>query len=253
MIYENSGNIPPAKMKNPQHAIVVVLLIALAMALAALGFLFSKENHKDKDIGFKTQEDVIEYYVDKVRQGDLDGALKAFAVNHMADNYDLAKQVDRTMAWAAGMPMLYSSKNSNFLESNRQAQAGAFMRQIVNMRASLYVDEQFLEGITVGPVAKGEGEELAQSLISPDLSSLRIKQITDAVAELGIENIKENFMEMIVPYGGEAISDYTVLYEYKGNEYLGGFVLIKYDGLWYIYAANSIIGSTDGRGVLERN
>ena len=254
MNYNNSGNVPPVKTINSQKRTIIILLIALFVALAVLGFLYFKGQRQHQDIGFKTEEEVMEYFVERVGKGDFEGALKVFAVNHMAENYDLTEYLERVQAWNTYQGMIYSSRNPSFRQANRQSQAGVFMRQIANAYFSLYGDEEFTQGVVV-TVPEGEGEKVAQSLLSPDVSTLKIKHVQNMLEdrdEEWLEDYEENLSRWCAIYGGEAMAEYSVTYEYNGEEYYGGVTLIQYDSLWYIYTANSNLAGTSGTGHLEK-
>lgn len=237
------GAQPKSKSKSP---IIAVLSIALVLVLVAIGVLYFKGNRQE-DIGFKTEQEVMEYFTKQVAKSDFEAATKCFAINHKAEGYDLGKYVEHMNYWAPAMDMNYPAEDRAYLEANKVLLKATAMREIANMCVSLGGNEEFFEGT---PIILKDGNYTGADIenMTKDIDPIGLKVISmrDAMGELssGNDYVKTRGQFYRGAYGAEDFMEYEVRYEWNGKDYAGGATFMKYDGKWYLESLSSTILGT---------
>lgn len=205
----------------------------------------------EKDVGYKTVEDLMDYFTEQVAEGDFVGASKAFAINLMAENYSLEKMMDSTRLWSYTYKMPYPSEDESYVQANKASLRGDAMEQISNMCFSLYADAAYLKQGTV-KIEEGKSADVATSFMKQDLSSFKVDNMEYAIPEVqDSEENQEHVMTKNGIYGSDDFAEYVVNYEYNGNTYSGSVTFIQYEKLWYIFSLQSNLAGDSSACYLE--
>ena len=202
------------------------------------------------DRGYSSPEKLMEEFGKAIAANDVDRAVSMFAVSHMTEGYDSAKMLETFRTWYVSLP--YPQDEPIFEHANREELESQAARQIANLCFSLEAKEEYLQMYP----SFSEGKEL-ETLIAdvedaahPDaLRTLRVLRVDRA--ESGIQDSEvavEIDNQLAEIYGADELQQYSVLYEYDGDTYMGAATVIKYDKLYYItFLVSSYLGhSTAG-------
>lgn len=216
-------------------ALSLVLAIALAFSLTGvLGAAGGQASAASKSFG--TPEDAINYYVGCMKIGDFDGALSACAINEMAQGFDCKAFAGRLRVLMPLSTTLMPSEYEQYVKYNRVNIEKQIMAQMVSFTVSFNISEEntgLINGQSImlpdGKLPDGFIEQLDPS----KLSKLKMIEIAKANKH-DIELNRKNQKEQARMYGADDIQFRTVLYEYDGKLYIGGFTIIEYNGRWLI-------------------
>ena len=242
------------RKRNPSAMIfaAIAVLLAAALVLSFLGILPSPFGSTAASSGFTsapksfaTPEDAIESFVAYLKAGDYDGVLSTCAIDSMASGFDYKKYAERMSVLPpitmAGMPSEYAQ----YVKYNALKNTLTVMNQMIGFTVSFSLSENN-SGIINGMTTMLEDGQFPDGLIeelNPDiLDSLEIVEI----AKTSIHDIpknRENQKKQADMYGADDLQFRSVLYQYNGHYYVGGFTLVEYDGRWQIQnMSDPIIG-----------
>ena len=243
-------NVQPLKTKG-KSIIIAVLTLALVLTLTGILFLGLGGGAKETDIGFRTEQEVMEHFAKRIASGDLDAATRCFAINHRAENYDLGKMIERMRAWTPSMEMRYPSEDEVYLVSNKASLRTRAMMETANLCFGLEAGEEFFEGtplqLSDTEYSAADIENLTKNINPQGFKFVSMEMAVDVWAREGNdirESYNDNKKRVCEVYGAEDREEYLVRYEWNGEAYEGGVTLIKYDGQWYIENLGSVLLGT---------
>ena len=246
-----------AKTKKSTSALifaVLSVLLAVALMLSFLGILppfFSTSPSASSETfasqGFDTPEDAIKSFVSYLKEGDYNGILSTCAIDRMAQGFDY-KAFSERLGGLFPIPRAYLPTDyPDYVLYNKVKFTQEMLSKIYCISASFHLSEDY-NGITGGGTHSLKTDAFPNSIIKEmepaSLDALNIVDIKKVVIDEVTLDMK-NRKEQAGMFGGDDIQCRTVLYEYEGDYYVGGFTLIEYDGKWLV---EDMIDSYSGAG-----
>lgn len=210
------------------------------------------KNIQSRQKTFATPEKAIIYFIENLKQGNLDNALQACSVEEKSKNFDFTAFTKRLRAFIfygwASIPSEYEM----YVQMNSQLSKALIYNQIKYLIYSL-LSKESIDGRTI----INPSDEQIKNFIT-DINPRRLKNIEIlkiSFPGLSIqhnERYLKNSKAQAKIYGAITATDRIVLYKFEGNYYIGGFYLLKYNNSWKIDSLNSPIGNTSALGTLEK-
>ncbi len=217
-------------------ALSVVLAIALALSLTGVLGAAGAAGGAVASKSFGTPEDAINYFVDRLKAGDFDGAIGACAINEMAKGFDYKAFAERIQALMPVGVSYMPSEYKQYIEYNRSKLEQQVLTQMVCFAISFNLSGEN-SGIINGQTTMLKDGKLPDGIIEQfdpsKLSGLKLMDIGKAPKHDDERN-REMQKKQAKIYGADDIQFRTVLYEYGGKLYIGGFTIIEYSGGWMI-------------------
>lgn len=212
------------------------LLLAIALALSLTGVFGASGGATAASKSFGTPEDAINYFVDRLKTGDFDGALSACAIGEMAEGFDYKAYAERlNMLMYLGVSYL-PSEYEQYVGYNSSKFEQQILMQMVCFTTSFNLSEEnsgLIEGQNMMLQDGKLPDGLIEQLDPAKLNGLELVDIGKARMHDDQRN-RENQKKQAKVYGADDVQFRTVLYKYDGNYYIGGFTVIEYGGRWLI-------------------
>lgn len=232
----------PAKTIRKKNAAAIVfgalsLVLAVVLGLTWFGVLSVNTSSSVQSMAFSAPEDAITYFIDCVKKEDLSGALKACAIDEIANGFNYFALSKRVNALVPLKNAYMPSKYSMYVEFNRNKAIHDITSKAVAFTVSFNLSEQYrgiLEGSTV---FVDDNEEFIESVITemrPDINRVQIIRIDKNIVH-DYDRSKEIRADHAAYYGADELEYRTVLYQYDGDYYIGGFGLLRYNDKWLIF------------------
>lgn len=219
---------------------VVAAAVVFALAVALKVGMPSGGSSTVEGDGFDTPEEAVDAYLGALKEGNLDGALSAFAMESYVENMDLEAYVERLGIYMPGnMPLSGEGDYADALnlELRRSDVTKTLMWQYVTL-----VDPNSpileMQGI---PLGNNGPRALLESLIQGDgmeiLSSLEIgdfqqpERLSESYSQAANQ---ENIAKQEVCYGADEIQPLAVEVTVDGRAYLFCPDAIRYGDSWYL-------------------
>ena len=210
------------------------------------------EDYSSLDIGYDTPEETIEAFANAIASEDMETAIALFGSGHKVEGYDYSKLLMRTRNWNQSQGwLLYPASDGVFKELTYEKIKSEAVDKIYNILFSIKRDgseeyEEYYSGLPISCDSEGDLytviNDLAYLTDIDALDTFRVVRIDYSRPEQqDDEDMRRSWENQADLYGADDINEYTVLYEYNGNTYLGGMGLIKYDDKWYIDQTTSNI------------
>lgn len=252
-----------AKSKNK---LIIPFIIAVTLLLATVCFIIINIGGNTKtaveDKGFSTSEEALEYYVNCLKGGDVEGALQSCAINHIAENYDMEAYVERMQSLPAAATKIFND-NSMINDISRGLVRGQFAKDIFNQYWSLGNIEANAYGLTTilsdYPSAKALINDKYPSGIDKQIADMKIikfVQPSEVISNYNDEMYAKYTEPLEKIYGGKNYSSIGALVEVGGKQYLITCDTIKYGSKTYIcnfygYISMMLGESTTTSGVVS--
>ncbi len=242
----------PKRKKVPfstlvSSAVAVLLAFALLLALIIPGSGMGIASKK-----FSTPEDAMQYFAKCVGSGDVNGALAAFDFEEKAEKTDFAAAIDYVRAFYPTQ-MTFPAKYKEYGQMNKIYIASQDSSYIKMFMYSFLLDEKYTGGTVVN--MNGNSDTSSDILNHIDPSRINgLKLVRADLASPGKQSTSANLSNVqkrAKVYGFTDFRDYVALYEWNGQTYLGGFLLVKYDNYWKINALTSNFGGTPSYGTVS--
>ncbi len=188
--------------------------------------------------GFESPEQAIEFFIEKIKSGDIDGALGACASGLMAVNYDYEKMAERLNAImpivnGANVPGSEYTLAAKYKETTYNTSILMQLSHIIYGLNSQGENSKVIEGQPLMPIDDVDFDELIGYFDPEVLKELKIVKIDEHSMNSDDRN-RENQKKQAGILGADTQDFRSVLYEYDGDYFAGGFTLIEYDGEWFI-------------------
>ncbi len=224
----------PEKKKNKLMIPFIIVASLLLMAVCFIVFNIASGSVKvsTEDIGFSTSEEALEYYVNCLKGGDVEGALQSCAINHIAENYDMEAYIERLKSLPSTVTKIFND-NSMINGISRELVRGQFAKDIFNQYWSLGGIDPYADGMII----KLSDYSSAGALIDDKYPSGIDKQIADMKM---IKFVKPS--EVISNYNDEMYAKYTEPLEkiYGGKNYSSIGALVEVGGKQYLITCDTI-------------
>ena len=254
----------PEKKKNKLMIPFIIVASLLLMAVCFIVFNIASGSVKvsTEDIGFSTSEEALEYYVNCLKGGDVEGALQSCAINHIAENYDMEAYVERMQSLPAAATKIFND-NSMLNDISRGLVRGQFAKDIFNQYWSLGNIEANAYGLTTilsdYPSAKALINDKYPSGIDKQIADMKIIKFvkpSEVISNYNDEMYAKYTEPLEKIYGGKNYSSIGALVEVGGKQYLITCDTIKYGSKTYIcnfygYISMMLGESTTTSGVVS--
>jgi hypothetical protein len=227
---------PNFKKKNiAALALAAVSVLLAVMLVLSLTGVFAAGGVGVASKSFSTPEDAIKYFIDRLKARDMDGALGACAINEMAKGFDYEAFAERVKSLQPLTVTYLPSEYSEFVEYNKYKITKDIMLQMVAFSSGFYLPEKYWRLLSATmPLNSGvDVESLIKQLDPSKISKLKIADIGKSPKHDTTTNRKTQ-KSIAKTYGADDEQFRTVLYEYDGDYYVGGFTLIEYGNRWQI-------------------
>ena len=197
--------------------------------------------------GFDTPEDAVESFVSYLKAGDYSGILSTCAIDNIAQGFDY-KVFSERLGGLFPIPRAYlPTEYPDYVLYNKVKLTQEMLSKIYCVAVSFHLSVDYI-GITGGGTHSLKADAFPDSIIKEmepvsldELNIVDIKKVVIDEVDLDMKNRKEQ----AGMFGGDDIQCRTVLYEYEGDYYVGGFTLIEYNGIWLV---KDLIDSYSGAG-----
>lgn len=226
------------------------ILLAIVIVLMFTGVFSVNAISSEPSISFKTPEDAINYFIECVKNEDIDGALRACAAEEIAQGFDYEAMIKRI---ACLMPTIeyLPSEYDMFLDYNRLSTKSRILRQLAWMTFSITLPEEYDAFLDMSPIM---GQDIDLDKVVDDMNPEILKDIEiveiDESGYLHTDQHQNNLKRDAEVYGADDATSRAVLYEVDGKYYVGGFALYEYDGRWLIARLNEVLINQPVMGTL---
>jgi hypothetical protein len=211
---------------------------------------------ESKESGFKSPEDLVEYFVQCIRNGNFGDTLKTSVYYYdenisKIDSKARVKQVNAiSMSMSLNLPKQYN-------ELIKIRSLSSHCLNIELLITSILLPERYSEYLEVKPFLFDGDDDLLDFYFysMADVEKLKtfefIKLVKYGEEFQSSENYKEYVKKQKSVYGFDDMADYIVLYKCNNTYYVGGFVFVSYNNNWYVFSYSSTISGTSVLGTLE--
>lgn len=184
---------------------------------------------------FDTPEQAIEHFFTGLKEGSINKALEACAIEEYATQFNFQAYTERMMAMIPTSPA--PAEYSMYGEFNAIKRRDYWAKVMLNMSYALTSDNeiasQLNEGLTVTIENNQEITDFIQDVDPSKLADIKVVRVDVCFPKLQNE---EQGIQYLNSYketrGCEEACEYSVLFEHGGNTYAEAITLLKYDGGW---------------------
>jgi hypothetical protein len=190
--------------------------------------------------GFKFPEDVVKYFVQSIKNGNFDDAIKtsAFYYDRIIDKINAKEMALRLKSIHPLTPFNAPTQYHSFIKLRALSDHALDIQMFIS---SLLLPEQFEVFLTNAErIVLSDNEQLLDSYLSSlediqRLGSLEFIRMDISSPDLQSGNVyKQIIKEREKVYDFDEEVAYTVLYKWNGKYYAGGFTFMKYGISWYV-------------------
>ena len=182
-----------------------------------------------------TPEATIERFVSALANADVEGVLKAWAIDEAASGFDFTKRAEVARYF---LPLTDLSPNTSpmYTEINRQIMRGYALNTVRMMTYSLLTDVP----LEPNGIAKWDAAKAAEFAASADPARLRGLKMLDSKTVREPARYHERQVESTAKvFGAEDVTERVTLIELDGKTYAFGATLLRYRGEWKIFQGSS--------------
>ncbi len=231
----------------------LVLLVLFVLSLTGLinipAFQITSQSSSIESKAYDTPEEVIDQFVLAIQSNDFESALELFAVNNMVEGYDFEAYVERINAF---MPInsMAPQEYEAYSAINQTYQSNIASNQIKMFTYSLLIPELDLTSMTFLQDIEDDNIDLLDELDPSQLGSLELVRADFSSPELQrSDNYQDSVDKSARIYGFGDQEEYVALFEFEGDYYLGGFVLVEYEEGWQISGLGAPLAGVSFLGV----
>ena len=244
-------------LKNPRLPIIIAAVLVIIVALVLIVDLPSG-NRGDRsqgvgEVGFDTPEEVLIFYLEGLRDSNLEQMVSAFAIESFIENYNLEAQIDRVQAYNFWMEVVMPNTNDFVVSMNVENRRGRVVGSIIQQFFMLsQVDFDISRPVLMGDY-EGESRDfvnqLEEYLGAPDLEALEIIGVImpEDLSDIYQTELNQANMERVKEvHGADEIVSRVIVFEIGRDQYLLFADLINYGGQWHIMNFQGNIGNLVG-------
>lgn len=243
---------PIGRILAPVAAAIGAMLIGIIATYAILSMSGNSiDLEKKDDIISGSPDEAARAFADAIASDDFGSAIALFGCERKAKSLDFTNYVAIQRAWVPSA-VSYPSSTNIFTNANQQRLRNDASKQISGLVFSLNADEMYLDGMLKQDNGEGTlAAEITEYCSPENLDTFKILRMDYAMPDTQNTAVSIKDVERQTSmYGGVAIADCTILYEYNGKTYFGGMRFIQYDDGWYIDNACTVFGGQTAYGYL---
>lgn len=215
-------------------ALVAVLIVGGSGGGAASGSGAAAER------GFSSADAAARAYADAIAEGDLDAAASMYATTSLVEGYSFTKNLEYVRAI---MPQTLLPA-PDFNGVNARVQAGYAGNSMLGIARSLLMpgEDPFM---TIAGEAVEDAAAWEETLSIAGFEEISVERVD--LLEPGSDETRyaEFYTKTLEAWSGEEAREGAILFETADGTAMLGVTLIKLDGSWYVWRANStILGTT---------
>jgi hypothetical protein len=207
--------------------------------------------------GFESPEDVVKYLVQNIKTGNFENAMKT-SVYYYDDNIDKLN-AEEYIKWIKaimfGTPLNVPKEYHSIIKVRFLGQHAMNIQMFV---ASLLLPEEFNDFLQANPLLLNDNEQLLDKYLS-SLSNIKSLNSLELV-RMDISNPESQFSDRYkqrvesqkLCYNFDEAIEYTVLFNFNGKYYWGGYNFFRYNNNWYISSYNAILAGQSSFGTVEQ-
>lgn len=214
---------------------IIGFLILGVIVGSLAGYTFKHFNgNSTKDVFYDSPEALIQAYFDHLNEGEFDEMVNLAGINYQLEHYDLEEFAERIGAFTYHQNRTLNGGSDYFSKIGRVYYEGQFLSSVWNTILSVEMPD-YVENM-YQPMLYKDNEDVLDDLIDlmsvDDLSTFELEKIY--LLEDASERTLENFEIMAKEKGGDSFYETVAQFEYDGEEYFLGMMLLEIDGKYCI-------------------
>jgi len=195
---------------------------------------------------FATPEDAIHAYLAGVADADVEGILRASAIDELSAGFDLARYADRYRALLVATT-LAPSGYPFYVELNRARQTERILGEVQLLAYSL-LSSQTIDETSI-PVDKAWADTFSAEVDPARLAGLTVTDIRFPNARFEHDpKYLSGAAAQAAVYGADELTERLALVSLDGHLYQVGFTLLRYGAGWKVYQQSSSLAGMGGLG-----
>ena len=195
--------------------------------------------------GFDTPEEAVSYYLEGLKNGNVQQMLQAFAWETQANRYSLTEYVNYYQAILGESPVILPASNS-FMERANLGSLRYLQSRMINDAIRCYVLEdanrftELMDGYYIN-MSKDKDVDAFIALFDNDkaeklksLGNAQLYEPENVIPHYDSDNIHEQLDRIRRIYGADEIREFIVLAEMEGETLVTDPLLVRYGGKWYM-------------------
>lgn len=227
-------------LKGKKKWIWTVAAIAIAVVLLLTLLPLQKT---ESLIGYSTPEDAVNSYIKNLGNANMNGALKALAIESYVEKYDVEAQVQRISTFMPLRSYLPDS-NSLFTAYNLQKRKS----ELYSIICQQYLTFCYPDWEPSLPIQFGSEQEadefvknLKQNTSASRVKNLKIERVENATASMTEANYIQNLVAQSQVIGADELVDVAAMVSLDGQQFGMGFQVARYGNIWRIATLGSPI------------
>lgn len=200
---------------------------------------------------FASPEAAINAFVSSIANNDFATAAQTFAINESAQKFDFAAYANY-MKVIMPFTMLAPSEYALYVDMNKISSLGDLTRQTKAFIYSFF-ETKGMDGSPITPVSQDDVAQFVKAVDPSALKALTVTKIEIPSPDAYNSAINlANFKRMASYYGADDMAERVVLYNLNGQNFEGGFRLLKYGSDWKIFGLNSTLAGQPATGIVTK-
>ena len=192
------------------------------------------------EVGFDTPEEALIFYLEGLRDSDLDRMLSAFAIESFVENHNFEYFIERIRAYSPFADVRMPNAN-DFVESMNLTLRLGIISSHIGFQYLTLTQLEF-DFTRPHPIQEPESvdefvQQFERDLDSPDLESIEIIGFIppEALSEQYLDrNNQMNIERQAVIFGVEEIANRVVVFQMGRHQYMLFVEVGNYDGQWHL-------------------
>ena len=227
-------------LRNPRTPIIIAALLVVIVALVLIVDLPSGSRGGASavgEVGFDTPEEALIFYLEGLRDSNLEQMVSAFALETFVENYSLEALIERVGRYHAFAGKRVPNGNDFMISLNLEHRRGHVMGDISNMYFRLaQVGFDIFTPQEVEDVETFLGE-LENNLIDTDLESIEVIGFIppELLSERYYDEVnQENRSYHLTMFGADEIVSRAIVFQMGRHQYVLFADVANYDGQWHL-------------------
>ena len=236
-------------LKNPRVPIIVVgvLVIVVAMILVVGLPRGSRGGGTSgvEEVGFATPEEALIFYLEGLRDSDLEKMISAFALESFVVNFDLEAMVERLRSYSLHIEQRMPNANDFIISLNLEHRRGRVASGIYNKYFQLA--QVGFDNFVMEPVEDAQAfvDELERDLVALDLESIEIVGFIppELLSEMYLDVMNQaNIARNLDIFGADEIVSRVIVFQIGRDQFVLMADVANYDGEWHLLTLGGNIG-----------
>ena len=255
----------PSKAKKKSNVPMIIISSILVVAVVVL-FLFpgispfskgslAGGSNRVEGRGANSPEEVLENYLEAMKNGDIDAMLACCAVESVVDNMDPEKVIDRLKALHPAV-QIYVNDGEAMRKVNIEKRRGFLTTQMYRQLFVLQDKDAVFGGMVISSSEFDSIDDMIDKYfpsktdrILPSIEckdTITLDEMFGMRGEKVIDGVEKNIKINKKIYGCEEYYPLAIEFECDGEDFYLSADLVKYDSKWYIAEFSGILGGLSG-------